>query len=125
MHGTNIKKLFDTVWTKDEQVIIFQTLYIYSCGSLLSVSTVNSTAELCSVDQVTEISMSLPLPMSAFRKQNKYIQEQFSIPIKFRRSLENMVALWGVMLVNPLSFVFFTCLFIAAWRRTGYSYSSL
>jgi hypothetical protein len=45
--------------------------------------------------------------------------------IKFMRSWENMVALWGVMLVNLLSFLFFTWLFTAAGHRTGYPYSSL
>jgi len=38
------------------------------------------------------------------------VQEQFSILIKFMQSWKNTVALWGVTLVNPLSFLFVTCL---------------
>jgi hypothetical protein len=36
-----------------------------------------------------------------------------------------MVALWGVTLVNPLLFLFFTCLVTAAERRIGYPNSFL
>lgn len=93
-------------------MIIFHLLYIYSCGSLLSVQTVNSTVRLYPVDKVTETSLPPPLYVAAFREQNKYIhvQEKFSILTKFMRSWKNIVALWGVSLVNPLSFLFVTCL---------------